>query len=67
MILSYSLDVRHVPLRNLFLILMFSYSNFIIYDFLSLSFSPDSDTKFIPNNDRLWDKIARMGSTQRHP
>jgi hypothetical protein len=42
---------------------MFSYSNFIIYDFFCLSYNLDSGTEFIPNSDRLWDKIARMGST----
>jgi hypothetical protein len=36
MILSHSLDVRRVPLHVLFLILTFSYSNFIIYDFFTL-------------------------------
>jgi mannosyltransferase OCH1-like enzyme len=42
MILSYSLDVRHVPLHILFLNFMFSYLNFIIVDFFSLSCNPDS-------------------------
>jgi hypothetical protein len=28
---------------------MFSYSNYIIYDFISLSYNPDSGTEFIPN------------------
>jgi hypothetical protein len=51
-ILSYSLDVRQVPLPILFLL---------------LSYNPDSGTEFIPNSDRLWDKIAHMGSTQHHP
>jgi hypothetical protein len=35
MLLSYSLDVRQVPLHIHFFILMFSYSN-LIYDFFSL-------------------------------
>jgi hypothetical protein len=67
MILSYSLAVRQVPLHILLLIWMFSYSNFIITDFFSLGYKPDSDTEFIPNSDRFWDKIANMGSTQHHP
>jgi hypothetical protein len=33
-----------------FLILMFSYSNFIIYDFFTLSYNPDSGIEFIPNS-----------------
>jgi zona occludens toxin (predicted ATPase) len=32
-----------------FLILMFSYSNFIIYDFFSLSYKPESGEEFILN------------------
>jgi hypothetical protein len=36
---------------------MFSYSNYINYDFFSLSYNPDSGTEFIPNNmSRLWEK-----------
>jgi hypothetical protein len=36
---------------------MFSYSNYIIYDFFSLCSNPDSVTKFIPNTLlRLWEK-----------
>jgi hypothetical protein len=47
-----------------FLILMFSYSNFIIYDFYTLSYNPDSGTEFIPNSlrYRLWDKISHTES-----
>jgi hypothetical protein len=67
MILSYSLDVRQVPLQILFLILIFSYSNFSINDFFTLRYNPDSGAEFIPNSDRLWDKIAHMGSTKHHP
>jgi hypothetical protein len=37
-----------------FSILMFSYSNYIIYDFFSFSHNPDSGTEFIPNT--LWEK-----------
>jgi hypothetical protein len=39
-----------------FSILMFSYSNYIIFDFFSLSYNPDSGTEFIPNTLRLWEK-----------
>jgi hypothetical protein len=46
---------------------MFSYLNFIICDFFSSSYNPDSGTEFIPNSDRLWDKIAHMGAKQHHP
>jgi hypothetical protein len=62
MILSYGLDVGQVPLHILFLILMFYYSNFIINDFFTLNYNPDSGsgTEFIPNSDRLCDKIAHM-------
>jgi hypothetical protein len=56
MILSYSLDVRHVPLRILFFNVMFSYLNFIIYDFFSLSCNPDLGTEFLPKNVRLYAK-----------
>jgi hypothetical protein len=38
MILSYSLDVRQLPLDILFSILKFSYSIYLIYDFFSLSY-----------------------------
>jgi hypothetical protein len=52
-----SLDVRQLPLNILFFtILMFSYSNYVIYDFFSLSYNPHSGTEFIPNTLRLWEK-----------
>jgi hypothetical protein len=38
-----------------FSILMFSYLNYIIYDFFSLSYNPDSGTEFIPTRTK---KIA---------
>jgi hypothetical protein len=50
MILSYSFDVKLLPLDILFFsILMFSYSywNYIIYDFFSLSCNPDLVAEFI--------------------
>jgi hypothetical protein len=55
MILSYSLDVRQLPLDILF----FNFDVFIfkiIYDFFSLMMYPDSGTEFIPNTLRLWEK-----------
>jgi hypothetical protein len=67
MILSYNLDVRQVPLHILVLILMFSYLNCIIYDFFRLSYIPDLGTEFIPNSDRLWDRVAQIGFTHQHP
>jgi hypothetical protein len=45
---------------------MFSYLNFIIYDFFSSSGNPDWGTEFILNSDRLSEKL-HMGSTQHHP
>jgi hypothetical protein len=46
---------------------MFSYLNFIIYDFAAKVGNLDSGTELIPNDDRLPEKIAHMGSTQHHP
>jgi hypothetical protein len=58
MSLAYSLDVRQLPLHghSFFSFHMFSYLNYIIYDFFSLSYNPDSHTEFIPNTLRLWEK-----------
>jgi hypothetical protein len=57
MILSYSLEVRHVPLFILFLNFFYVlFLNFYHYDLFGLSCNPDSGTEFIPNNGRLWDK-----------
>jgi hypothetical protein len=58
MILSYSLDVRPVPLNILF----FNFDVFIfklyhtVYDFFSVTYNPDSGTEFIRNTLRLWEK-----------
>jgi hypothetical protein len=41
-----------------FSILMFSYSNYNIYDFFSSSYNPDSGTEFIPNTLQLWEKLC---------
>jgi hypothetical protein len=46
---------------------VFLFSNFIIYDFFTLSYNPESGTEFISNSARVWDKIAHIGSTQHHP
>jgi hypothetical protein len=54
--LSYSLDVRHVPLYIPFFNFMFSYLNCIIYDFFSLRYNPDLGTEFIPTSVQLWEK-----------
>jgi hypothetical protein len=50
MILSYCLDVGQVPLHIFFITLMFSYSNFIIYDVFTLIYNPDAGKEFIPNS-----------------
>jgi hypothetical protein len=56
MILSCSLDVRQVLHHILFFNFIFSYLNFIIYDFSRIVVNPDSGTEFIPNSDRLPEK-----------
>jgi hypothetical protein len=64
MILSYSLDVRQHPLDILFLILMFSYSNYIIYEFFSLStLYSDSGTEFIPKRTNFGKNCAFFSFT----
>jgi hypothetical protein len=44
--------VGQVPLHILFFKFDVFILNFIIFDFLSLSYNPDSGTEFIPNSDR---------------
>jgi hypothetical protein len=56
MILSYSLDVNNFCGTFFFSILIFSYSNYIIYEFFSLSCIPDLVAEFIPKTWHIWDK-----------
>jgi hypothetical protein len=56
MILSYSLDVRQLPLGNLFFQFLCFHIQIIIYDLFSLSNNPDLGTEFIPNTLRLLGK-----------
>jgi hypothetical protein len=45
---------------------MFSYVNFIIFDFLSWVGNPNSGTEFIPYGDRLPEKIEHMKIRDLH-
>jgi hypothetical protein len=64
MILSYSLDVRHVPLHILFFNFRFSYLNFIslLKSLSSLTKNPAGlyslkNVPFFPKSDAVWDKF----------
>jgi hypothetical protein len=50
---------------------MFSYLNFIIHDdsvkIPVLDGNPESGTEFIPNSDRLQEKMTHLRSTSHHP